>query len=129
MKLDDEDGRRMHRALGMVQIYRVGKSMVELARRVQVDGREEIVPFAFIVHDEDAKPLARRELGAHGPHAMRSFLGCAGALGVSEADLLRSCCQIGEKTMSGAQMMLALRVEEGGCEMTPPRHPKLKLVS
>lgn len=128
MKLDDEDGRRMHRALGMVQIYRVGASMVELARLVQVDGREESVPFAFLVHDEGAKLLAKRELGAHGPHVMRSFLTCASALGVKDSDLLHSCCQIGERPMSGAQMMLALRVEEGGCELTPPRRPKLRLV-
>jgi len=128
MKLDDEVERQMHRALGLVSIYRVGASMVELARRVQVDNREEVVPFAFLVHDEGPKLLAKRELGAHGPHAMRSFLMCASALGVEETNLLRSCCQVGSKTMSGAQMMLALRVEDGGCELTPPRHPKLRLV-
>jgi hypothetical protein len=126
--LQDAEARYMYKALSRVTLYRVDAYMVEIARTVEVNNREERVPFAFLVHDEAGKILARRELGAHGPHAMRSLLACAAALGVVEDDLLRACCGV-DKPVTGAQMMLLLRVEDGGCELSPPRRPTLRLVS
>jgi hypothetical protein len=128
--LQEAEARSMYKALSRVTLYRVGAYMVEIARTVTVEvyDREERVPFAFLVHDEAGKILARRELGAHGPHAMKSLLACAAALGVVEDDLLRACCGV-DKPVTGAQMMLLLRVEDGGCELSPPRRPTLRLVS
>jgi hypothetical protein len=126
--LQEAEARSMYNALSRVTLYRVGAYMVEIARTIEVYDREEMVPFAFLVHDEAGKILARRELGAHGPHAMRSLLACAAALGVVEDDLLRACCGV-DKPVTGAQMMLLLRVEDGGCELSPPRRPTLRLVS